>query len=443
MNASLLKTDSDSYNIGEIVWARHDQDGMYWPGRITFSSNQVTDTNLQVKLWSYFVQFFGYNQTIWTVDVLSYRQYRDYMSKHLLAHYDSSPQLKYQFLNAINYADVNENSIPVSNSIVTTSQISNLYPTNEYSPNTFPLYGSAPPHNTHISSNNSCSCCTQLPLISTNQLSVDTDLNPLLQSNNDSYSFQNHPADTVPKLNSITIITTKTYSNPPFISFIFNSLSTFFHTSLIYVEHLPNYQHPSVTSLTYLICFDQFDASLQHTLDATILNNLSAHVNYHFLLVNAPCQSLVKHLYTRIMDQRSILVVDYRSTFDDDALLLCSGNRETYEMLRPTLLKYLCSKVKYIESRDVEEGHTNTMNNVKHEPMVETSNKSFESQLVGSYQNAAQERLLTTTTQTIMKHEKALNEGKILKRKRHKHSSKHRRLSATPANYYVQNILDD
>ena len=107
------------YSIGEIVWARHDQDGMYWPGRITFSSNQVTDTNLQAKLWSYFVQFFGYNQKIWTVDVLSYRQYRDYISKHLLEHYDSSPQLKYQYINAINYADANDNSIPVSNSIVT------------------------------------------------------------------------------------------------------------------------------------------------------------------------------------------------------------------------------------------------------------------------------------------------------------------------------------
>lgn len=111
------------YNIGEIVWARHDQDGMYWPGRITFSSSQITDTNLQVKLWSYFVQFFGYNQTIWTIDVLSYRQYRDYMSKHLLAHYDSSPQLKYQFLNAINYADANENSISVSNSNVTSKSL--------------------------------------------------------------------------------------------------------------------------------------------------------------------------------------------------------------------------------------------------------------------------------------------------------------------------------
>ena len=53
----------------------------------------------------YRIQFFGYNQPHWANDVLSYRQYRDYMSKNLLSHYESYPQIKYQFLDVMNQAD--------------------------------------------------------------------------------------------------------------------------------------------------------------------------------------------------------------------------------------------------------------------------------------------------------------------------------------------------
>ena len=54
------------------------------------------------------------------------------------------------------------------------------------------------------------------------------------------------------------------------------------------------------------------------------------------------------------MDKRSILVLHYRSTCDNDPILLCSGNRTTYEAIRSSFLKYLCSKIKYIQSNDNE-----------------------------------------------------------------------------------------
>lgn len=83
---------------------------MYWPGRITYISNQISDTvsnqsNFQDQSWSYLVEFFGYNQNDWTAHVLPYQHYRDYMSKHLSAYYDSYPQIKYRLLNGINQAD--------------------------------------------------------------------------------------------------------------------------------------------------------------------------------------------------------------------------------------------------------------------------------------------------------------------------------------------------
>ena len=79
------------------------------------------------------------------------------------------------------------------------------------------------------------------------------------------------------------------------------------------------------------------------------------HINYLFLVINAPSHELVKHLYSTVMDKRTIIILHYHSTFDNEPLLLCSGNRTTFEMIRLTLLKYLCSKVKYIESRGDEE----------------------------------------------------------------------------------------
>ncbi|CAF4719618.1 unnamed protein product, partial [Rotaria socialis] len=110
MTSNSLSTFPDGFNIGDITWARRNQDGMYWPGRITFISNNVIDAvstqiNLQEQMWSYLIEYFGCNQSNWTTDVLPYRQYRDYMSKHLSSHYDAHPQIKYRLLNAINQAD--------------------------------------------------------------------------------------------------------------------------------------------------------------------------------------------------------------------------------------------------------------------------------------------------------------------------------------------------
>ncbi|CAF1610375.1 unnamed protein product, partial [Adineta ricciae] len=345
-------------NVGRIVWARRTKDDIYWPAKITIVSSNTSDLWSSTLIPNYHVHFFVTNQTTWVTDLLPYQQYRDSMTNESFMNYGLHPTIKPGFVNAIHQADYaisNEAYANASNSVLMTiqSQVQpqSLIPAVEHNTNNDFLLATNPMAVTNTNFYNPP--CQQIATPSSqtfsssnNHLTTTDDwyaqqgllvesITPPLPLQNDNPSECLPPPGTLQTTNTVVIITTKTYSNPPFISFIFNSLSTFFHTSLIYVEHLPNYQHSSATSLTYLICFDQFDASLQHTLDATILNNLSAHVNYHFLLVNAPCQSLVKHLYTRIMDQRSILVVDYRSTFDDDALLLCSGNRETYEMLRP------------------------------------------------------------------------------------------------------------
>jgi hypothetical protein len=93
------------------------------------------NNHLQYQTCSYLIQFFGYNQTHWTVDVLPYRQYRDYMSKNLLIHYESYPQIKYQFLNAINQADIsiNPNSVKSENSSSFSSFNNNYIPTSNSS----------------------------------------------------------------------------------------------------------------------------------------------------------------------------------------------------------------------------------------------------------------------------------------------------------------------
>jgi hypothetical protein len=89
------------------------------------------------------------------------------------------------------------------------------------------------------------------------------------------------------------------------------------------------------------------------------------------------------------MDQRTIIVLHYHSTIDNGPLLLCSGNRTTYETIRSTLLKYLCPKVKYIESNGDEQLYSaycissmiqssNVLNHFIDGQIHETLNKKFD-----------------------------------------------------------------
>ncbi|CAF1286021.1 unnamed protein product [Adineta steineri] len=429
---------SDGFSVGEIVWARHNYDGMYWPGRITSIPN-----HLQYQSWSYVVQFFGYNQTNWTMDILPYKQYRDYMSKNLLIHYDTYPQIKYHFLNAIHQADANENSnhndkyISTSNPITTNSRHSIPYTNNEYPLNSYHQYASNCSYNTQFSLQNYCPCCTQTSIPSaSNQLSIETNLNSQV--------------NTFEKIHSVIILTTKTYANSSFISFIFNSLSNFFHSSIIYIDHLTNYQHPTTSTISYLICFDHFDLTIKQTLNSTILNNLNAHINYLFLIINTPSQELITHFYSTIMNKRSILVLHYHySTFDNEPLLLCSGNRKTYEMIRLSFLKYLCSKIKYIESKE-EQSSSSTdsvpfisqLDNIKSEPMIETVDQIFESELLTNDQNNTNESFPISS---VVKHTEKLIERKHNnnhKKKIFKRRFKQKKIS-TSSEYSVQNILDN
>jgi hypothetical protein len=101
------------------------------------------------------------------------------------------------------------------------------------------------------------------------------------------------------------------------------------------------------------------------------------------------------------MDQRTILILHYHSTFDNEPLLLCSGNRTTYEMIRSTLLKYLCSKVKYIES-DEEQLYsaycissmiqsTNILNHFVDEQIQKTLNEKFDQNFLENNSNVINE----------------------------------------------------
>jgi hypothetical protein len=181
-------------------------------------------------------------------------------------------------------------------------------------------------------------------------------ITPPLPSQNDNQHESISSSDDFQTTNpAIIIITTNTYSNSSFISYLFNSLSNLFPSSIIYLDHLTNYQHPTTSNIYYLICLDHFDSTIKEILDSTILNNLNAHINYFFLLMNTPSHELVRHIYSTVMDKRSILVLHYHLTFDNDPILLCSGNRRTFEMIRSSFLKYLCSKMKYIESNEDEE----------------------------------------------------------------------------------------
>ena len=71
------------------------------------------------------------------MDVLPYRQYRDYMSQNLLVHFDSYPQIKYQFLNAINqanYAVINENPNSIKTDNTTSFHSFKTNPNDNYVP---------------------------------------------------------------------------------------------------------------------------------------------------------------------------------------------------------------------------------------------------------------------------------------------------------------------
>jgi len=127
-------------------------------------------------------------------------------------------------------------------------------------------------------------------------------------------------------------------------------------------------------------------------------------------------------------------------------------------MIRSTLLKYLCSKIKYIESQEGEEEEFYSINDIsfgyqsnkiKNEPMVDNipSNQTLELNSFRNYSNISNEYL---TESSIMKHSKKFhrqrlinNLGKrIFKRKFKQHLPKNRMISASSSEYHVQNILD-
>jgi hypothetical protein len=104
------------------------------------------------------------------------------------------------------------------------------------------------------------------------------------------------------------------------------------------------------------------------------------------------------------MDKRIILILRYHSTFDNEPLLLCSGNRTIFEMTRSSLLKYLCSKIKYIESNGDEDEQlyssycissimqsTNILNNFVNEQIHQTLNEKFQSNFLENNQNVINE----------------------------------------------------
>ena len=226
-------------------------------------------------------------------------------------------------------------------------------------------------------------------------------ITPPLPSHNDEYTsslndYQNH--------NSVIIITTHMYSNSPFISYIYNCLSNHFHPKIVSIDYLTNYHHPNTFKIFYLICFDRFDSIMKQILDSTILNNLNAHVNYLFLIINAPSYEIVKHFYSTIIDKQTILILHYHLTFDNEPLLLCSGNRKTFEIIQSSLLKYLCSKIKYIQS--IENDHeqlysaycissiiqsTNVLNYFVNKQIQQTLNENFDLDFLKSNQNVIDE----------------------------------------------------
>ncbi|CAF4947906.1 unnamed protein product, partial [Rotaria socialis] len=132
--------------------------------------------------------------------------------------------------------------------------------------------------------------------------------------------------------------------------------------------------------------------------------NLNAHINYLFLIINSPSYDLIRHFYSTITDTRSIVILQYHTTFDNEPLLLCSGNRTTFDKIQSSFLKYLCTKIKYIESSENENEQlfsaycissiiqsTNILNNFINEKFQETLNGEFESDFLNNNQSVINE----------------------------------------------------
>ncbi len=121
--------------VGQIVWARRNQNDIYWPGKITIISNNTNDLWSSELHYNYLVQFFVTNQSIWITDILPYRQYKDSMTNDSFMNYGLHPTIKQDFLNAINQADSAINNELYTNSndltsmtMMTTTQQQKLLP---------------------------------------------------------------------------------------------------------------------------------------------------------------------------------------------------------------------------------------------------------------------------------------------------------------------------
>lgn len=96
--------------VGRIVWARRQKNDIYWPGRITIISNNTHELWSTELHYNYFVHCFVNNQSLWTTDVLPYRQYRDSMTNDSFMQYGLHPTIKQDFLYAIDQADYASNN---------------------------------------------------------------------------------------------------------------------------------------------------------------------------------------------------------------------------------------------------------------------------------------------------------------------------------------------
>ena len=101
--------------VGQIVWARRQKEDIYWPGRITIISNNSNEFWSAEFQSNYLVQFFVTNQSIWTTDILPYRQYRESMTNDSFMHYGLHPTIKQDFLNAVHQADYTNSNEMYSN----------------------------------------------------------------------------------------------------------------------------------------------------------------------------------------------------------------------------------------------------------------------------------------------------------------------------------------
>jgi hypothetical protein len=154
------------------------------------------------------------------------------------------------------------------------------------------------------------------------------------------------------------------------------------------------------------------------------------------------------------MDKRTILILHYHSTFENEPLLLCSGNRRAFEMNEKSVLKYLCVKLRYVESQDDEEKQVYAANdvstkfsadNIKNEPMIDFPNQRLESNSFLNYPKIANEYLEASSSmkqpKKLISHDliKTIGKKKLKKKKLKQRGSKHK-LSST---CYIRNILDN